>query len=181
MNYSNKLIPGTQFPAITVKTIAGETVSLQASGKYKLVVIYRGAFCPFCQATMKDIQARIDDLKNAEIEEVIAISADKEDVAKKFAQDYGLTFPVGYDLTVPQIREMGLYVSAPTNYIEQEQSFSEPGYFFLNPDNSIRYIDVASAPFGGRVNIDYLINGFGWVKEQERTRPGFKTVMWGSK
>lgn len=48
---SVKLMPGTQFPSIKLETSEGETIDLGASidGKRKLVVIYRGQFCPFCQ------------------------------------------------------------------------------------------------------------------------------------
>lgn len=48
---SVKLMPGAQFPSINLETIDGETINLGSpiDGKRKLIVIYRGQFCPFCQ------------------------------------------------------------------------------------------------------------------------------------
>ena len=63
------------------------------------------------------------------------------------------------------MRTLGLYVSDPTDYIPQTFKFSEPAYFFLDGDNVIRYIDVASHPMGGRVNVDNLLAGVAFVKQ----------------
>lgn len=55
---SAKLLPGTQFPSINLETIDGETINLGSpiDGKRKLIVIYRGQFCPFCQGLSYDIK-----------------------------------------------------------------------------------------------------------------------------
>jgi peroxiredoxin len=47
---SSKLLPGTAFPKIELQSTDGTTINLSATGKSKLVVIYRGQFCPFCQS-----------------------------------------------------------------------------------------------------------------------------------
>ena len=58
----------------------------------------------------------------------------------------GYTFKIGAGLTEDQMRVLGLYVSDPTNYIEQTFPFSEPAYFYLTADSTIKYIDISSHP-----------------------------------
>jgi hypothetical protein len=45
---SIKLVPGSAFPSTKVSLVGGGETDLAAAGKYKLVVVFRGAFCPFC-------------------------------------------------------------------------------------------------------------------------------------
>ena len=47
---STKLTPGSQFPSLFLKGTNGAVLNTSATGKYKLVVVYRGQFCPFCQS-----------------------------------------------------------------------------------------------------------------------------------
>ena len=44
------------------------------------------------------------------------------------------------------MRTLGLYVSSPTDYIEQSFNFAEPAYFYLTADGLMKYIDVSSHP-----------------------------------
>jgi hypothetical protein len=46
---STKLLPGTLFPSVALPLSGGEETNLSSSGSQKLVVVYRGQFCPFCQ------------------------------------------------------------------------------------------------------------------------------------
>ncbi len=79
------------------------------------------------------------------------------------------------------MRTLGLYVSDPKDYQPQKHRFSEPGYFFLNKDNIIKYICIASHPMGGRINIDALLAGLNWSEEQQKINPAFEHVIWGGK
>jgi peroxiredoxin len=51
MSSHKSLMPGTKFPSVTVDSIAGSKIALDAptAGMNRLVVVYRGQFCPFCQ------------------------------------------------------------------------------------------------------------------------------------
>lgn len=51
---SIKLMPGSKFPEIHLTTDDGFPVTLSASGSYKLVLVYRGAFCSFCECKFFD-------------------------------------------------------------------------------------------------------------------------------
>ena len=58
----------------------------------------------------------------------------------------GFTFKIGAGLTETQMRALGLYVSSPTDYIEQSFNFAEAAYFYLTADGLMKYIDVSSHP-----------------------------------
>ncbi len=104
-----------------------------------------------CIGTLQEVNSKIAALREAGIE-VVAVSADKEDVASALVGELSLSFPVVYGLEEDVMHELGLYVSDPTNYIAQSHRFAEPGYFFLTSTSKIQYVSIASHPMGGRVN-----------------------------
>ncbi len=61
---------------------------VQPGASYKLVVVYRGAFCPFCQGTIADLKDKLGSLTDAGVD-VLAVSADLEDVATAFVAEKG--------------------------------------------------------------------------------------------
>ena len=128
---------------------------------------------------MAHIQSKLGDLANANVE-LVAVSADLPDAASAYVTAQGLTFPIAHSLQEKQIRELGLYVSNPTHYIPQTHKFSEPAYFFLTPDNIIKYVAISSHPMGGRVNVDHLLAGLNWSLEKAKAEPEFASVVWGS-
>jgi peroxiredoxin len=129
---------------------------------------------------LKEINEAIDKLTAAGIE-VVAVSADGIVATKALSERLGgLKFPLATGLSAPQMRTLGLYISEPTNYIEQTFIFAEPAFFFLNGDNTIRYISVANNPVAGRVNVDHLLMANSYVQGRLKTDPAFASVVWGS-
>ncbi len=50
MSASLKLMPGSIIPDVQVALVGGGSASVRPDGsRPKLVVVYRGAFCPFCR------------------------------------------------------------------------------------------------------------------------------------
>jgi peroxiredoxin len=129
---------------------------------------------------LKPVQARLADINAAGID-VVVISADDVKASSTYVSDNGFSFPVACNLTVDMMRLLGLYVSSPKGYVDQEHMFSEPGYFLITPENVIRYMAIASSPFGGRVDVDAILMGFGWNKAKALESPEFKDYIWGNK
>ena len=179
--YSKALLPGSTFPAIVVKDTTGQDLALAATGQQpKLVVFYRGAFCPFCESHLAYLKAEFTKL-SAENIQVVIVSADTLEAAIQVQERHGgFPFPLGFGLTVPQMKTLGLFISHPRNYQPQKQEFSEPAYFLLTSDNKIKYMELASMPMGGRVNIDNLIAGYKWSLKNIEEHPEFASVVWGS-
>ena len=112
----NKLAAGDKFPKINVKTLNGEEITLgvpKNGATWQMVVVYRGKHCPLCTKYL----AAIAEMKEAFLDtgvDIVAVSADTEEKAKAQAQDkLGLTFDVGYDLSIEQMQELGVYISNP--------------------------------------------------------------------
>lgn len=77
--------------------------------------------------------------------EVIAVSADKEAAASEMVEKHKVPFSVGCGLSEDQIRTLGTFASDPTDYIPQKHSFSEPAWFLLNADQTIKYLLLSLA------------------------------------
>lgn len=173
------LLPSSVFPKIEVEQVGGGKIDLQASGKAKLIHVYRGGFCPFCVGTIKHLVEEYASLQKNDIE-LVVVSADLKEVAEKTVKDLNVNFPVGYGLTVEQLVELGVFVSTPTNYIAQKHMFAEPAVFLLTPDNKIKYVAYGSAPPLARPNVPQILGAYLWAKEEAVKRPEFASVVWGS-
>src|SRR5271170_630807 len=91
------LNPGDQFPKLTVTTTDGQTLTLPDAfaGDFAVVLFYRGAWCPYCNAQLRAFQRSGQALAEAGIR-VAALSVDDEAATTELAARHGLTFPVGY-------------------------------------------------------------------------------------
>jgi hypothetical protein len=50
----------------------------------------------------------------------------------------------------------------------------------LLPDGRIKYLEYASMPMGGRINIDNYLAGYQWSTQNAKEHPEFEAVVWGS-
>jgi hypothetical protein len=78
----------------------------------------------------------------------------------------GLTFPVAYDLSIQQMKELGLYIYNPRSPEETDKPFSEPGMFAINTEGKIHLIDISNTPFN-RSDLGELLETVEWVKEND--------------
>ena len=176
------LAPGGKFPSIKLALASGGECDLAsvAPGQHKLIVVYRGSFCPFCTGTLKQLEAKAAALAAAGVA-VVAVSADDAATTAAFRAAQGLTLTsIAVGLGEAQARQIGVFVSDPTHYIAQKHRFAEPAYFVLNDAGEIRYSCVSSHPMGGRPDVDAIVAGLGWVKQNSIDHPEFKAVTWGS-
>jgi len=177
---TSQLLPGMNFPAMSFPLVQGGTADLSArSNKVKIIVVYRGQFCPFCLGTLKDIQNSLTMLSQKGME-VIAVSADPVEVAAKFVKDNGFSFPVACGLQEHQMHQLGLYVSDPKNYEVQTFRFAEPAYFVVKPDGVILYRAESSHPMGGRPNFGNIIAGYEWSLQNGKDHPEYVGHVWGN-
>jgi peroxiredoxin len=74
-----RLQNGQTFPAFDVSTVGGGTIIIPRSlqGSYGAVLIYRGAWCPYCQAQLAGFQRASEKLAEVGIK-VVAFSVDDE-------------------------------------------------------------------------------------------------------
>jgi peroxiredoxin len=92
---------------------------------------------------------------------LIAVSSDGRERAQAMADKLNApNLRMGYDLSLANAREWGLYVSTSRGVtsigIEEPALFSEPGVFIVRPDGTLYYGAVQTMPFA-RPHFDELL------------------------
>lgn len=162
------LAAGTLFPQIEIPKLGGGTVTLgvpQGGRDWQLVVIYRGLHCPLCKkylAQLEDLQGKFHEIGV----DVVVASGDTEQKAQVMTDEKDLTLPMGYGLSVEQMRTLGLYVSDPRSAQETDRPFPEPGLFVINGDGRIQMVDVSNAPFL-RPGLEGVLSGITFIRNND--------------
>lgn len=154
---SSKLGAGTAFPKLAWPTVSGGTLDVAAMPGWRLLAVYRGKHCPLCKRYFKTLDGLLDDFKAAGVA-VAAVSADSREKAEADVAEQAWRFPVGYGLTVDQMRTLGLYISDPRSAQETDRPFAEPGLYLVNPSGNVQIIDISNAPFA-RPDLQMILNG----------------------
>ncbi len=164
METATKLAAGATLPPMSVAAVAGGYIRLGGGGRWQLIVIYRGKHCPLCRKYLKGLDGLLDAFR-AEDTEVVALSGDTLEKAASETSEEGWRFPVGYGLSVEQMRALGLYVSEPRSPQETDRPFPEPGLFLVNPDGRVHVVDISNAPFA-RPDLQSILNGVKFIRER---------------
>lgn len=159
---------GDAFPKQTVSLLGGgETVLGDPGGDrdWQMVVIYRGVHCPLCKKYLTTLETLKDRFHAAGIDLVVA-SGDPEEKARAFADEVGVTVPMGYDLSIDQMRSLGVYISNPRSPKETDRPFPEPGVFVINGEGNLHIVDISNAPFA-RPDLDALLRGLEFIRAND--------------
>ncbi len=151
--------PREQAPALELPLVSGETFRLtdRSPERFTMLVFNRGLHCPVCQAQLRELDRRVDELTERGIE-VVSISAETAQRATRMRDDWGLErIPLAHGLTENQMRAWGLFVSHAIGDSEPPV-FNEPGLFLIAPDRSVYYESILSMPVG-RPRLDDLLGG----------------------
>lgn len=165
---TDKLKSGERFPEISVPQLGGGEFRLGVpldDNDWQMVVVYRGKHCPICKTYLTELERVAPKFASSGIG-VVAVSSDPEDRARSFADEIGLTVPVGYDLSVDQMHSLGLYVSEPRSEKETDRPFAEPGVFVINCSGLLQIVDISNAPFA-RPNLAGLAKGLKFVRDND--------------
>lgn len=169
---ATKIEAGQQFPALFVPRLGGGKINLskpENANDWHMVVVYRGKHCPLCTKYLADLNRLLPEFRKIGVE-VVAVSADPDDRAQSQISEIKPDFPVGYDLTVNQMRELGLYISHPRSPSETDRSFSEPGLFVVNAEGNVQITDISNAPFA-RPDLATMLMGLRFIRNPEHNYP----------
>ena len=151
--------PRQPAPDLTVPLLRGGTYRLdeQTPDRFTMIVFFRGLHCPVCQAQLRELERRLDELHSRGID-VIAVSGETRERTTQLAQEWKLErLPLAYGLTEDKMRAWGLFVSH--GHFENEPAlFNEPGLFLISPDHTVYYESILSMPVG-RPRLDDLLHG----------------------
>lgn len=116
----NLLHPGDAFPAVSVALTGGDTLGLPAAvaGDYAVVLLFRGSWCPYCNAQLRAFQRAQDKLGELGVR-VVALSVDDEPTTQALIDKHGLTFPVGHSADPAALRDtLGAFLGGEPPYIQ---------------------------------------------------------------
>jgi peroxiredoxin len=165
------LMPRQPVPVLQVPTLEHGSFTLgeDAAPNFTMLVFYRGLHCPICLKYLLEL-GRLQPEFDKRGVKVIALSSDVRDRARAMADKLrapGLR--VGYDLSLAQAREWGLYISSSRGTtsigIEEPALFSEPGVFIVRPDGTLYYGAVQTMPFA-RPHFDELLAALDFALEK---------------
>jgi peroxiredoxin len=146
-----RLQNGQIFPALDVAAVGGGTIRIPQSllGSYGVVLIYRGAWCPYCQAQLAGYQRASEKFTAAGIK-VVALSVDDEATTLGTIEKFKLSFPVGHSADANKVASVtGAYTNQSPHYLQTTG-------FLLAPDGKILIAVYSSGPLGRLVAEDVL-------------------------
>jgi peroxiredoxin len=134
---------GSSFPQLSLPTPGGDELLLPAAaqGGYAVVLVYRGAWCPYCVGQLRSFATR-NDLLAAEDLTTIALSADSRTTAQQTVEDLHVPFAVGCEADVPQVAK------ALECYTDPDMTFFQSTGFVVDPEGNIKLALYSSGPIG---------------------------------
>lgn len=139
------LKPGDPFPQLTISATDGQTIAVPDAfaGSFAVVLFYRGAWCPYCNAQLRAFERASESLGDLGIR-VAALSVDDQETTAALVSRHDLTFPVGYGAdAVAVARLTGAFTNPSPVYLQSTG-------FVLNPAGNV-VVSVYSSGAIGRL------------------------------
>jgi peroxiredoxin len=157
------LKPGERFPALTSNLTDGDTIELPdaLAGSYGVVLLYRGSWCPYCNAQLRAFQRAQEHLAQVDAR-VVAVSVDDEPTTQALIAKHGLEFPVAYGADAETVAD------ATGAFVNQEPRYLQSTGFVLDPDGRV-VVSVYSSGAIGRLVPDDVIGLIGYAREHAGT------------
>lgn len=142
---------GQLFPSLEIQPVGGAAVEIPRSirGSYGVVLIYRGAWCPYCQAQLGGFQRASEKLAEIGVK-VVALSVDNEATTVGTIEKYKLRFPVGHSANADKVAALtGAYINESPRYLQSTG-------FLLDPEGRVLNAVYSSGPIGRLVAEDVI-------------------------
>jgi peroxiredoxin len=154
-----QLAPGDTFPSLTITPVDAEPLQLPdaLAGHFGVVLLYRGAWCPYCNAQLRAFQRAGDRLEELGIK-LVAVSVDDEATARQTLEKHGLKFPVGFGADPDAV------AAATGAFINPDPRYLQSTGFVLAPDGSV-IVSVYSSGAIGRLVPEDVIGLVKYVRE----------------
>jgi peroxiredoxin len=145
------LSPGDPFPALPLIPPGGPALTLPDAfdGEFGVVLFFRGAWCPYCNAQLRAFQRASDSLADVGTK-VTALSVDDEPTTADLITKHGLTFPVGHSADARAIAGLtGAFVNPDPVYLQSTG-------FVLDPAGQVVVSVYSSGAIGRLVPEDVI-------------------------
>lgn len=147
----SRLENGQLFPELTVPRVGGGAVTLPGdlTGGFGVVLVYRGAWCPYCNAQLAAFHRAQEALAEAGIS-VVALSVDDEATSAALVNKLHLEFAVGHSADADAVAET---IGAFTN---DEPKYLQSTGFVLTPEGRVVTAVYSSGAIGRLMPDDVL-------------------------
>ncbi len=137
------LANGQQLPALSLPRVGGGIITLPGdlAGSFGVVLIYRGAWCPFCNAQLSGFARAAGTFTELGIK-VVALSVDDEATSAALVDKRHLPFPVGHSADADAV------AAATGAYTNDEPRYLQSTGFVLAPDGTIITAVYSSGAIG---------------------------------
>jgi peroxiredoxin len=122
------LAPGDPFPTLTFDRAGGDrfTVPDVLGGAFGVVLVYRGSWCPYCNAQLRAFQRATTALDEVGAK-VVALSVDDEPTTAALIAKHRLTFPVGHSADASAVAAAtGAFVDPAGGYLQSTGFVLDP-------------------------------------------------------
>jgi peroxiredoxin len=146
-----RLNNGDIFPILTLDTVLDGALSVthHLAGHYGVVLMYRGSWCPYCNAQLSAFARAKQKLDELGIR-VVALSVDGNSEAATLVEKHRLNFPVGYRVDADKISaSTGAYVNDNPRYLQSTG-------FVLDPAGKVITAVYSSGAIGRLVPEDVM-------------------------
>ncbi len=140
---------GDTFPSLDVPAVGGGSISLPGdlAGSFGVVLVYRGSWCPFCNAQLAAFSRKAEAWADLGVK-VVAFSVDDEATSAALVEKHHLAFPVGHSADADKIAAtLGAYTNDEPHYLQSTG-------FVLAPDGSVITAVYSSGAIGRLVAED---------------------------
>jgi len=144
-----RLTNGQFFPHLEMAKVGGGLLILpdDLAGHFGVILIYRGSWCPYCNAQLSAFQRASETLAALDIR-VVAFSVDDEQTTQALIAKHHLNFPMGHSARADEVSQaIGAYVN------ERPHHFQSTG-FILKPDSTVLVAVYSSGAVGRLVPED---------------------------
>ncbi|MEO9274219.1 redoxin domain-containing protein [Marinomonas sp. 5E14-1] len=168
----SKVNAGITFPSFSALSVDnGKMVEIgNASGKWQLVIVYRGRHCGCCKKYLNTLEKMQTAWHDAGFS-IMTVSADSREKAQADITEFSWTFPVACELSEYEMRKLGLYISEPLSPNEADGLFAEPAVFCLRPDGTVQIVAISNGP-SARPDLGELLDGMTFTINKERPPRG---------
>jgi peroxiredoxin len=160
------LNPGDPFPRLTATTTDEQLVVIPDAfaGNFAVVLFYRGAWCPYCNAQLRAFERASQTLADNGIR-VVALSVDDKQTTAALVARHKLTFPVGYGADADAIAAAtGAFVNPGPRYLQSTG-------FVLDPSGNV-VVSVYSSGAIGRLVPEDVVGLVGYLREHSAAASG---------
>jgi peroxiredoxin len=144
---SRWLDEGDSFPVLDLTLTDGSRLQLPSglSRPFNVVLVNRGAWCPFCTTQLRSFQSGLRRLSEAGIG-VVSLSADRKEKAAGLVAEKGLEFPVAWGAPVDAIADaLGVYYAPASG---DAQPYLQSAGFVLGPGGKVITAVYSSGAIG---------------------------------